>query len=55
MLCCPYVATVAVVAVAIGTQVKYKLDGTSDHVWCPTVLSYHMKIFHGSLVLECSV
>ena len=52
LLCFP--STAAVVA-ALETQVEYKPDGGSIHIWFPVVLFHHMKSFHGFLVMDCSV
>ena len=39
----------------LGPWVEHKLDGNSVQVWGPIVILYHMKGFHGSLVLVYSV
>ena len=41
--------------VVLRTWVEHKLAGNSVQVYGPVVLLYHMKIFHGSLVLVYSV
>ena len=52
LLCFPSVA--AVVSTA-ETHAKCKPDGGSIHIRFSIVLFYHMKSFHGFLVLDCSV
>ena len=53
LLCFPSV--VVVVVAPSKTQANYKPDSDSIHIWFLVVLFHHMKIFHGFLVLECSV
>ena len=52
LLCFP---SAAAVVTSVETQVEYKLDGDSVHIWFPIVIFHHMKSFHGFLVLDCSV
>ena len=47
--------SIAAIVSTTETQVKYKPDGGSIHIWFPVVLFHYMKSFHGFLVLDYSV